>query len=202
MTRRQTGRTAVTFTGPSASVAQSYTAWLRASGASPQTVYLRSYYLRRLMRAHDGRDLLTLRPDELTAFLGDETWKPETRKAARSTVAGFYRWTADERLLGEDPARRVPPVRIPLGVPRPAPDTVLADAPCQSQHRDRLMLMFAAYADCRSLEVARVRFEDIVGDSPRMRGKGGREAVVPLHPVLLEAVHRRVREHFHVRGSG
>ncbi len=141
------------FTGPSASVAQSYVAWLRASGATRQTVYLRSYYLRRLMRAHDARDLPTLTRDERTVFLGDKTWKPETRKSARSTVAGFYRWTADERLLGENPARRLPPVRIPLGVPRPAPDTVLADAPCQSQHRDRLMLMFAAYADCRSLRL-------------------------------------------------
>ncbi len=79
----------------------------------PQTVYLRSYYLRRLMRAYDGRDLLTLRPDDLTAFLGDETWMPETRKCARSTVVGFYRWAADEGLLDVNPARRLPPVRIP-----------------------------------------------------------------------------------------
>ncbi len=50
------------------------------------------------------------------------------------------------------------------------------------------MLMFAAYAGLRVSEVARVRFEDIVGDSLRVHGKGGRDRVVPLHPVLLEAV--------------
>jgi hypothetical protein len=44
------------------------------------------------------------------------------------------------------PARKLPPVSVPRGAPRPAPDNRLKRALRAANDRDRLMVMLAAYA--------------------------------------------------------
>lgn len=50
--------------------------------------------------------------------------------------------------------------------------------------RTRLMILLAAYAGMRAGEIAQLHTDDIVSGRIRVRGKGGRERWVPVHPVL------------------
>ncbi len=165
-----------------------YRLWLRASGTSKDTLRLRSHYLRRLSEFHAGRDLLDLELRDLVDFLARADWAPETRKSARATIRGFYQWALRTGQIDDDPSALLPPVRIPPGRPRPAPDSVFAKALLAAGPRDRLMLMLAAYAGLRRGEIARVHSDDVVGDSLRVHGKGGKIRAVPLHPQLLVAL--------------
>ena len=54
------------------------------------------------------------------------------------------------------------------------------------------MLHLAAFAGLRCAEIAALRSEDINGDMMLVNGKGGKQRVVPVHPLIhaaLRAVH-------------
>lgn len=78
----------------------------------------------------------------------------------------------------------LPAIRIPLGVPKPTPLSIVRRALAVASDRDRLMVMLAVLAGLRRAEIAVVHtddvFEDLIGSSLRVTGKGGRTRVVPL----------------------
>lgn len=164
-----------------------YLTWLRAAGASPHTVRLRRYYLRRLAAASD-RDLFALGLDDLALFLSRSGWGPETRKSARAAVRGLYGWAHETGRIAVNPARLLPAVRVPAGHPRPAPDDVFGGALSGASDRDRLMLLLAGLAGLRRAEIAAVHSRDVIGTDLRVTGKGGRVRHVPLHPDLATAL--------------
>lgn len=184
-----------------------FVTYLRAANQSAQTVRLRSYWLGRLARDLGADDPFRVTMDELTGWLANESWSGETRKSARASVAGFYRWAVDSGRITEraNPARRLPHVGVEQPLPRPAPDRVLMQALWFANDRDKLMLMLAAYGGLRRAEIARVHPADFDWDSGELlvHGKGRRQRRVPLHPDLAAAVRtelelRRVGKH----GSG
>jgi integrase/recombinase XerC len=126
--------------------------------------------------------------DDLTTFLARPIRAAETRKSARSAVRSIYGWAHDTDRIPADPARRLPPVRIPAGVPRPAPEGVVVEALRRADRRARLMVMLASYAGLRCTEIARVHTRDLVGGALRVHGKGGVVRSVPMHPDLAEAL--------------
>ena len=85
----------------------------------------------------------------------------------------FYGWLeAEGRLPGPSPVRRLQPIRIPPGVPRPADDDVIAAALAAADARTLLMLRLAAELGLRRGEVAAAdtRLLELAG--LRVRGKG------------------------------
>lgn len=163
--------------------------YLRAAGVSPGTLRLRAHYLHQL--ADVVPDLAAATPSDLLAFLARRGWAAETRKSARATVRVFYRWAADEGLVDVDPARRLPAVHVPRPVPRPTPLAVIAAALLRADVRGRRALLLMRYAGLRRSEVAAVHSDDLMilpsgTDGLRVRGKGGRVRVVPLHPKVAE----------------
>lgn len=165
-----------------------WTTWMRASGLSAGTIRVRCHYVRQLAARYPARDVLTLSTDEITDYLARPGWRPETRKSARMCIQRFYRWAQLTGRVDHDPARLLPTVTVPLTVPRPTPDAVLARALLLGGRRDRLMVMLAAYAGLRREEIARTHSRDVLGETLLVRGKGGRERTVPLHPHLLVAL--------------
>lgn len=169
-----------------------YSRHLRAAGVSPGTLRLRLHYLERLAETL-GPDLLAATPGDLEQFLGRARWAPETRKSARATLLGFYRWATDEDLVEVDPARRLPPVRVPRPMPRPVPLPVFAGALRRADDRGRRALTLMRYAGLRRAEVAALHERDVVDladGTPALlvRGKGRVIRAVPLHPRVAEVL--------------
>ena len=157
-----------------------YAIYCRAAGMRPATIRLRMYWLR---RASKTIDLATATRGDLLAWLSFGDWMPETRKSARSALRSFYAWAASEDVLAFNPAAKLPTVRVPLGVPRPAPTCVLRAALLTASDRDALLISLAAFAGLRRSEIAALQWRNI-GQGIRVEGKGGRVRTVPLLPQL------------------
>lgn len=171
------------------SVLGAYVTALRAAHRSPGTVRLHRHYLRHLARHVDHP--LTASTADLARALAVPTWSAETRKSARGALVSFYRWAHGSGLLDVDPAAGLPPVTVPAGQARPAPDAVLGAALLRAHPREALMLLLAAYAGLRCAEIARVHARDYVDGLLYVHGKGGKVRVVPVeHPDLVAALTR------------
>jgi integrase len=169
-------------------------AWLSAGAASPGTIRCRRYYLERLAAVHPDRGPWSLTTDDLASFVGQPGWSPETRKSARSTVRRFYGWALLTARITVDPSLALPTVRVPPGVPRPAPPDVVVHAlELARDDRQQCWVLLARLAGLRRGEVAAVRAEHVTRHpTPELLvvGKGGRGRVVPMHPLLLDRLDR------------
>jgi len=159
-----------------------YCAWA-AVGVSEGTVRQRRHYLTQLARLHDGP--LSITPDDLVAYITNPRWGQESRRSARATVVGYFRWASRNGIVPTDPAADLPSVRAKAGTPRPTPRDVMRDALARADGRERVMLLLGAYAGLRCGEIARLRGEDIQDGAIRVHGKGGKIRSVPIHPAIL-----------------
>lgn len=175
--------------------------YLRSSERSAGTIRLRTYYVTRFAVDVTKEDPYHCDPfagpaagvgvDQLAGWLANPAWKAETRKSARASLIAFYRWAAKTgRLVGPNPAAELDAVRVPKRLPRPTPDVVLVDALLTANDHDRLVLMLAGYAGLRRAEIAKVHPDDFdwVTGQLLVRGKGGKERWVPVHPDLESEV--------------
>ena len=177
-----------------------YIQWCQASGMRPSTIKLRLHWLR---RAGQEVDLQTATTRDLIRFLGSHDWQPETRKSARNSLRSFYRWQVETELRDDDPSARLPAVRVPSGVPRPAPTDLLVQALSKATDRDRLILMLAGFAGLRRSEIASLPWSGVEWHGLRVVGKGGRARTVPMLPALAEALaEERERRELGQTGTG
>jgi integrase len=174
------------FTGEWSSALVTYCAWMVASGWSPGTIGVKTKYLRRLQRATGTTSPWDVTEDQLLAFLSEPHWAPETRKSVRSAVRTFYKWAYDSRRINVDPSGRLPTVKVPPAPPRPAPDAALENALERSEPRVRLMLLLAARGGLRRAEIASLHTSWVQGGSLRVKGKGGKSRLVPIHPDVAD----------------
>lgn len=156
---------------------------LRAAGRAAGTIRLRRWHLGQLGGLY--ADPYAVSGDDLAAWLSGPVWAPESRKSARASVRVFYRWAAITGRLTPSPAEQLAPVTIPRALPRPASESAIATAAAAATDRDRLMLLLGAFAGLRCMEIARVHPRDVVdGHTLRVTGKGRKQRLVPLHPVI------------------
>ncbi|MDF2555233.1 MAG: tyrosine-type recombinase/integrase [Microbacterium sp.] len=162
---------------------QDHIEWMRAAGRPESSIYQRGYHLRRFAE-ETGLDPFAVTMDDLVHYLSGHDWGRSTRHSVRSALRTFYRWACDTGRMSSNPADRLPAVQPPAGRPRPAPETAVEAGLHAADERVRLMVMLAASAGLRCLEIARVHtddlFEDLDGWSLRVLGKGSRRRVVPL----------------------
>ena len=123
---------------------------------------------------------------------GDDDHPPlAATSAARTLVAvrGLHRFLALEGVLDADPARRVsppkPPSRLPKAIPVEDVERLLeaasvGDTPASL--RDRALLEVLYGTGARISEAVGLDVDDVEGDDGvvRLRGKGGKERIVPL----------------------
>lgn len=165
-----------------------FMAHMRAQSLTRGTIYLRMTYLLRLAKWAEPRGPWELTTDDLTAFLAAGDWKPETRKSARSSIRGLYKWAETTGRVSRNPAIDLPAVRIPAGAPKPAPVASVMDAFTDTDDRTRLMLMLAAQAGLRRNEIATLHTDHVEPGFLRITGKGGKVRRVPTHPDLAAAL--------------
>jgi integrase/recombinase XerD len=167
------------------------------------------------------------RPDDVseqhvTEFLarlreGDDEHAPlAATSAARTLVAvrGLHRFLALEGVLDADPARRVSPPKTPARLPKAIPvedverlleAASVGDTPASL--RDRALLEVLYGTGARISEAVGLDVDDVEGDDGvvRLRGKGGKERIVPLGSYAAEALSAwlvRGRPTFAARGVG
>lgn len=157
----------------------------RAAGKRPGTIAARRFHCEHLARV-TGVAPEELEPSDLIEWQGREGLAPATRRAIRGTFRAVFGWAHESGRLAADPAAQLPAVRVPGGVPRPAPETVIRDAVNRASPKQRLMLLLAAYEGLRRAEIARLRVEDLTPGGWHITGKGGRERLVPMHAAMVE----------------
>ena len=134
--------------------------------------------------AQSHPQLLTVTVDEMTEWLSRPGWSTDTRRSQLSALRSFYGWAHASGRISTNPSRLLPRIRHSQHRARPAPDSAVKLALIASDARVRLMLMLAARQGLRRGEIAQVHssdlFEDLVGWSLVVHGKGRKDRVVTL----------------------
>ncbi|MDX2224291.1 MAG: tyrosine recombinase XerC, partial [Rhodospirillaceae bacterium] len=187
-------------------------AWLAAERrASPHTA---DAYARDLaaflsfLTGHLGDEpsvaaLVDLKPADVRSYLADRAARGLARSStarAMSTLRGFFRFL-DKRGIAHNPVMNtVRTPRLPRSVPkalaeREALDTVRAAAALHAEPwiaaRDTALLLLLYGGGLRIGEALALNCGQIPrGDTLRVVGKGGKERIVPILPVVREAIAR------------
>jgi integrase/recombinase XerC len=114
-----------------------------------------------------------------------------TRYAWLSAIHGFYVWAVSEELTETDPTTAIVRPKMRRVLPRPIDADSLNDAIRGARPQMRAMLLLAAFAGLRCMEIAGLERDDIIEAKSLIRvrhGKGDKERIIPLHPDVLEAL--------------
>lgn len=167
-------------------VLANFEAWLLLY-RRPLTVRNRLHYARHLYNwcSTKGLEIFELTTQHVSKWASTVGPAPATRKNAVDAIRVFYNWAVLMGLAPNNPAKDIPRIMVPAGLPNPAPDDVLQEGinRCQTV-QDLLMLLFASYGGLRVGEIAVLHASDLQGDHVRVQGKGGKIRYVPLHPVV------------------
>lgn len=130
-------------------------------------------------------DVFTLR-----RYIGrDDAVSAGTRRTERGALIAFYTFLHEEGLRGDNPATKLPVVRVPKGQPRPfTPEQIDAMLAAGAYAKTRAMILLGYYQGFRVSSIARVHGHDIDRDSMTICTvvKGGKERRLPLHEVIAE----------------
>lgn len=159
-------------------------------GLAERTLEMRLYVLRSFAGFIDPAELPAARQDDIEQWLASRQLGAQGRYTYLMHLRSFYRWALLEELLETDPTRRIPNPRLPRRLPRPIADPDLRDALVQAGPVTRAWLYLAALQGLRCHEIAGLRRQDVLvhHDPPLLvvNGKGGRQRVLPLHPLVVE----------------
>jgi site-specific recombinase XerD len=165
--------------------------WLRSQrrrNLAPGTIAKRASVARRLS-AHAGVELLDVTTEQIEEWLDSRSNTARTRYTDISHVSAFFRWAIREELAESDPTARIDRPKVHAGIPRPIDTDDLRYALRQSTSPElTAMLHLAAFAGLRCAEIAALNAEDVNGDLMLIHGKGGKDRVVPVHPLIAAAI--------------
>jgi integrase/recombinase XerD len=169
----------------------SWTTWQYAQSLSKRTVSERADTVRR-MASWCSVDPIDATTDDIVTWLAEAgpNWKPSTRHTFHSHLVAWFVWLQKMGHRADNPMTVVGKPRRPRADPHPVADAHMPRLLAQRMHkRTRVMILLIALAGFRVHEVAKVRGEhfDLVGRTVTVVGKGGVRAVLPLHPLLIEA---------------
>lgn len=158
---------------------------LRVRGAS-----LNTRGCRRQVLAKADRDLPygldQADPDEIKMWLYRDEWSSSTKSDYHQALWQFYGW-ADGLHLSFNPMTDLPrPVRK-VGTPRPVTHEQLLHILTHGADPFDLWALIAAYEGARCIEISNLDREHIDRESTWLRGKGGKERLVPTHEMVWAA---------------
>lgn len=166
-----------------------FSAYQRGRGFSRKTIDRRRGTLRSLCRFLDPKPLDRATTIDIEEWLNTFEMA-RTKHAYRSDVRVFFHWAVTRELLEVNPAALVDPIKVPKSLPRPIGDQVAA-AFTVGTRRTRRMVALGLYAGMRNGEIAKLDAGDVaLHHDPVLvtvrNGKGGRDRVIPAHPVLVD----------------
>lgn len=113
---------------------------------------------------------------------------PRSRYRWLSELHRFYSWAAAYDHVDCDPTVVIVRPRLSRLLPRPVDDEVVRVAMRTAGPQMRAWLALAGYAGLRCVEISNVDRASLGPDAVRVRGKGGHERVVPLHPLVADSL--------------
>lgn len=162
---------------------------IRAEGLSERTIQDRRIVLHRADRDLPyGLNQTTV--EELADWLAQFRTN-QTKATYYGHLKAYYDWASDERRdegLSWNPISSLARPRVRPAAPRPVTDTELAELLHEATDPFRRWIILAAYAGLRALEIATIERKDITEQTITVRGKGGKNAVLPTHPEVWRAV--------------
>lgn len=171
--------------------------WQTAQGLAHRTIKERRITMLHLAEL-SRTPLVNIEPDHIITYLGREHLSQSSKASYHATIRAFYKWATLVGHVEVNPASSTPSPRRPKGLPRPVQSAhVSALLAAANRRRTRGMVILAAYAGLRVHEVAKFRGEDLdlIGNIITVTGKGGKTAIIPAHPVIVD-----LAQHFPTRG--
>jgi integrase/recombinase XerD len=156
--------------------------------------------LRKYARWLDGKPFCVANGPDLERFTADELNHGRSARTVRRVIASlktFYRFLLDEGEINHNPLRyvAVPKIwkRVPHSVSESELQTMLdsLDTSTEIGIRDRAMLLTFFASGLRESELRNLRLQDLDlqnGAAKVWNGKGGKDGIVPLSPIAVEAL--------------
>lgn len=160
-----------------------------ASGSTTKSIRERVYVLRGMLK-RTGKTLLTVNRHDIVRDLGRPNIAASTRSHYKSLMYGFFTWMQEEEFRLDNPAARLPKVRVPKSEPDPVTtediEMILGSG---IYRRTRLWVLLYSYQGMRAAEIAAVSGSSVDWRNQRIlsvEAKGGKEVWRPIHPVVWE----------------
>lgn len=158
----------------------------RMEGCSGRTIREREYALRDLERSV-GTPLARIQRQDVILYMAGRDWAQRTRSVRRSMFRSFYTWMQDEGLREDNPAHRLPQVRVHNRTPTPfTAEEVqqLLSSGIYAKTVTRVLLHY--YMGLRVHEIAKVHGRDVDWTHRRITvlGKGRKEVTMPIPAAL------------------
>lgn len=168
---------------------------LRAGNRSEGTVKLRVYHVECFEQWCAKTGGHGLSSEGVAAYLGAHGWSAATRRSVRTSLGLWCAFLEAQGVLEVNPVAKLPSVIVERRLPRPCPDEAIVRAVVEAEPRVRCMVMLAAEAGLRRMEIAVVQRDDFMKDlfgwSLHVHGKGRKSRVVPLTESVMSAVSRQ-----------
>lgn len=156
-----------------------------AAGHSERTIDARRQTVERLARTVDP---MTADGAALVEWLAALPVGRGAKGTYRSHLRSFYGWLVESERREDNPAAKLPTLRVPKGIPHPlTPDEVqrvLAACADSRAAQTRAYVILGAFAGLRVHEIAKVRGEDFRGTELDVTGKGGGTMTVSIVPIM------------------
>jgi integrase/recombinase XerD len=137
------------------------------------------------------------------AKLSKEGLSPSSLARKTSAIRGFYKFLMLEKIIAENPASGLElPKRekkLPVVLSRGDIDSLISSSgDFRTAVRLRAMLEVMYASGLRVSELCEMRTTALLGDRLLVRGKGGKERIVPMHAEAADALEKymAVRKHF------
>lgn len=142
-----------------------------------------------------GAEPWDLAAEELVSWAGSQEWEQETRRGRYNAYRSFWGWAVKTGRCTVDVSLELAKVRMAQPNPQPIPTRLYQKALMKADPDEQLWLALAHDHGLRRCEVATVHsddvFEDLVGHSLLVHGKGGKRRQVPLTPSMARKLRDR-----------
>lgn len=166
--------------------------WLLSTSRGAGTINLRMRHMHALALTTDPATATTADLEDV--LYRHRTLAPETRKSMLASWRLFYHWAVRTGLRTDNPAADVESVRIPVRIPRIAPDEAIMRARPTATSHEWAMILLARYACLRLTELTTLHTRQREGDMLRIIGKGDKERIVAINTDLAHALDTIERE--------
>lgn len=175
-------------------VLREYERWMRSWDASEATIEARTVLARARLKAW-GLDGFTAA--NVQAFLANDKWSKWTKATYHAHLKSLCEFLVAGDYLDSSPMDDVRKAKRPQSMPRPLATAemqlVLDRAAEHPDHRILDWITMARREGLRCHEIAKFRGDDLTDRGLYVLGKGGKEAMLPVHPEITAMAQRLPR---------